>query len=65
MQPSKPKLVSPTTRPVVRWNKRASVAPKSPLKPTQVWSIRLTLHREHRIRDLALFDPASAATARL
>ena len=58
MQPSKPKAAAPTTRPVVPWNKGAFVGPKPPLKPKQVWSIRLTLQREDRIRDLALFDLA-------
>ena len=58
MQPSKPKPVSPTVRPVMPWNKGAFVGPKPPLKPKQVWSIRLTLQREGRIRDLALFDLA-------
>ena len=58
MQPSKPKPVSPTVRPVVPWNKGAFVGPKPPLKPKQVWSIRLTLQRDGRIRDLALFDLA-------
>lgn len=56
MQPSKPKSVSPTARPVVPWNKSAFVGPKPPLKPKQVWSIRFNLQREGRIRDLALFD---------
>ncbi len=52
--------VSPvaTERPVVPWNKGAFVGPKPPLKPKQVWSIRLNLQREQRIRDLALFDLA-------
>ena len=58
MQPSKPNPVSPTIRPVVPWNKGAFVGPKPPLKPKQVWSIRLTLQREGRIRDLTLFDLA-------
>ena len=58
MQPSKPKAAAPTIRPVVPWNKGAFVGPKPPLKPKQVWSIRLTLQREGRIRDLALFDLA-------
>lgn len=47
-----------TERPLVPWNKGAFVGPKPPLKPKQVWSIRLNLQREHRIRDLALFDLA-------
>ncbi len=58
MQPPKPKAAAPTIRPVVPWNKGAFVGPKPPLKPKQVWSIRLTLQREGRIRDLALFDLA-------
>lgn len=58
MQPSKPKAAAPTTQPMVPWNKGAFVGPKPPLKPKQVWSIRLTLQREGRIRDLALFDLA-------
>ncbi len=58
MQPSKPNPVSPTVRPVVPWNKGAFVGPKPPLKPKQVWSIRLTLQRDGCIRDLALFDLA-------
>jgi len=41
---------------VVPWNKGAFVGPKPPLKPKQVWSIRLNLQRERRTRDLALFD---------
>lgn len=36
MQTSKPKPVSPTTRPVVSWNKGAFVGPKPSLKPKQV-----------------------------
>ena len=50
---SSPK-VSATIRPTVPWNKGAFVGPKPPLKPKQVWSIRLTLQREGRIRDLAI-----------
>ena len=58
MQSSKPKPVAPTIQFVAPWNKGAFVGPKPPLKPKQVWSIRLTLQREGRIRDLALFDLA-------
>ena len=54
MQPSKPKPVSPTVRSVMTWNKGAFIGPKL----EQVWSIRFTLRRESRIRDLALFDLA-------
>ncbi len=52
------KSPSPTGRSVVPWNKGAFVGPKPPLKPKQVWSIRLNLQREERIRDLAMFDLA-------
>ena len=44
--------------PLVPWNKGAFVGPTPPLKPKQVSSIRLNLQREHRIRDLALFNLA-------
>ena len=52
------KSLSPTARPAVPWNKGAFVGPKPPLKPKQVWSIRLNLQREGRLRDLAMFDVA-------
>lgn len=58
MERSKPKGAYPTTRPAVPWNKGAFVGPKPPLKPKQVWSIRLNLQREGQSRDLALFDLA-------
>ena len=58
MQSSKPKTAAPTIRPVVPWNKGPFVGPKPPLKPKQVWSTRLTIQRQGRIRDLALFDLA-------
>ena len=45
-------------RPTPPWNKGALVGPKPPLKPKQVWSIRLTLQRDERLRDLAMFDLA-------
>ena len=45
-------------RPIVPWNKGALVGAKPPLKPKQVWSIRMNLHREGLLRDLALFDLA-------
>jgi hypothetical protein len=58
MERPKAKSASPTTRSVVPWNKGAFVGPKPPLKPKQVWSIRLNLQREGRFRNLALFDLA-------
>jgi integrase len=42
----------------VPWNKGRFVGPKPPLKPKQVWAIRLHLQREQRLRDLAMFDLA-------
>jgi integrase len=42
----------------VPWNKGHFVGPKPPLKPKQVWAIRLHLQREQRVRDLAMFDLA-------
>lgn len=52
------KSLLPTALPAVPWNKGAFVGPKPPLKPKQVWSIRLNLQREGRLRDLAMFDVA-------
>ncbi len=48
----------PHARPVMPWNKGCFIGPKPPLKPKQVWAIRLHLQREQRLRDLALFDLA-------
>jgi integrase len=48
----------PHGRPVVPWNKGRFIGPKPPLKPKQVWAIRLHFQREERLRDLAMFDLA-------
>lgn len=40
------------------WNAGRKVGAKRPLKPRQIWAIRFHLDREHRLRDLALFDLA-------
>jgi integrase len=40
------------------WNRGRIVGAKLPLKPKHVWSLRFHLHREHRVRGLALFDLA-------
>jgi hypothetical protein len=48
----------PHTRAVVAWNKGRLIGPKPPLKPKQVWAIRLHLEREERLRDLAMLDLA-------
>lgn len=58
MDPTRPIDPAPASRTVVPWNKGAFVGPKPPLKPRQVWSIRLNLQRECRLRDLAMFDLA-------
>ena len=58
MQREKPVVPLPHGRPVVPWNKGRSIGPKPPLKPKQVWAIRLHLQREERLRDLAMFDLA-------
>jgi integrase len=42
----------------VPWNKGRLIGSKPPLKPKEVWAIRLHLQREQRIRDLAMFDLA-------
>ena len=49
MDSSESKTPSPTARPVVPWNKGAFVGPKPPLKPKQVWSVRLNLQRDNRV----------------
>jgi integrase len=50
---------SPSQRPTgTPWNRGRIVGAKLPLKPKHVWSLRFHLHREHRVRDLALFDLA-------
>jgi len=38
------------------WNKGKLVGQKAPLKPKEVWAIRIRLQMEHQTRDLALFD---------
>ena len=38
------------------WNKGKLVGQKAPLKPKEVWAIRIRLQMEHQMRDLALFD---------
>ena len=58
MQHEKSGVPLPHTRPVVPWNKDRPIGPKPPLKPKQVWAIRLHLQREERVRDLAMFDLA-------
>src|SRR5262252_3124213 len=40
----------------VPWNKGKLVGQKAPLKPKEVWAIRIRLQMEHQTRDLALFN---------
>lgn len=38
------------------WNKGKLIGQKAPLKPKDIWAIRVRLQMEHRIRELALFN---------
>ena len=40
------------------WNKSKLVGQKPPLKPKDIWAIRIHLQNEARIRDLAMFNLA-------
>lgn len=40
------------------WNKGKLVGQKAPLKLREIWEIRTRLQMAHRVRDLALFNPA-------
>ena len=40
------------------WNKSRLIGQKRPLKPKEVWAIRVRLQLEERRRDLALFNLA-------
>jgi hypothetical protein len=42
----------------VPWNKGRLIGQKGPLKPKEVWTIRVRLQLEQRRRDLALFNLA-------
>ena len=48
----------------VPWNKGRLVGQKRPLKPKEVWAIRVRLQLENRKRDLALFNLAIASKLR-
>lgn len=47
-----------TTKPFVPWNKGKVTGQKPPLKPREVWAIRVRLQISNRVRDLALFNLA-------
>jgi hypothetical protein len=38
------------------WNGRRIIGPKLPLKPKEIWGIRIRLQMANHVRDLALFD---------
>lgn len=38
------------------WNKGKLVGQKAPLRPKDIWAIRVRLQMQHRIRELALFN---------
>ncbi|MGF6371635.1 site-specific recombinase XerC [Paraburkholderia sp. RAU6.4a] len=40
------------------WNKAKLIGQKPPLKPKDVWAIRIHLQNAHAVRDLALFNLA-------
>lgn len=40
------------------WNKGKLVGQKPPLKPKDIWAIRIHLQNTHAIRDLAMFNLA-------
>lgn len=41
-----------------QWNKGKLVGQKPPLKPKDVWAIRIYLQNAHAVRDLAMFNLA-------
>jgi len=46
------------------WNKGKLVGQKPPLKPKDIWAIRIHLQNEHAIRDLAMFNLNRPGTSR-
>jgi hypothetical protein len=40
------------------WNKAKLVGQKPPLKPKDIWAIRIYLQNAHAVRDLAMFNLA-------
>jgi integrase len=55
MDPESRPLLGPKNVP---WNRGRVIGQKRPLKPKDVWAIRVRLQLEHRKRDLALFNLA-------
>jgi integrase len=52
------KTADHTCRTLAPWNRGKLIGPKPPLKPKEIWSIRVRLQVAQRIRDLALFNLA-------
>jgi integrase len=50
--------LEPTPTTFVPWNKGKVTGQKPPLKPREVWAIRVRLQISNRVRDLALFNLA-------
>jgi integrase len=48
--------IQPNTRSRTPWNKGKLVGPKAPLKPKDIWTMRLQLQQHHRTRELALLN---------
>jgi len=40
------------------WNKGKLIGQKPPLKPKDIWAIRIHLQNKHAVRDLAMFNLA-------
>jgi integrase len=51
-------LLEPTQKAFVPWNKGKVTGQKPPLKPREVWAMRVRLQISNRVRDLALFNLA-------
>lgn len=51
-------LTEPATKTFLPWNKGRVTGQKPPLKPREVWAIRVRLQISNRVRDLALFNLA-------
>lgn len=46
------------------WNKGKLVGQKAPLKPKDIWAIRIHLQNAHEVRDLAMFNLATDSKLR-
>lgn len=53
---------NPTPKTFVPWNKGRVTGQKPPLKPREVWAIRVRLQISDRVRDLALFTSRPIAS---